>query len=162
MFTKTEIKWGVIFSIMGLLWLTLEYLVGLHDKLIAWHPILTNLVAIPSVIIMVLAILEKRRVLGGKITFGQAFLCGLGVSIVVALLSPLTQFIFHRLINPGYFDNAIRYGVSQGKATLEQAQGLFNLESYMIQSVLAAIIIGTITSLVIAAMIKKEVELRNL
>jgi hypothetical protein len=147
---------------MGLLWLTLEYLVGLHDKLIAWHPILTNLVAIPSVIIMVLAILEKRRVLGGKITFGQAFLCGLGVSIVVALLSPLTQFIFHRLINPGYFDNAIRYGVSQGKATLEQAQGLFNLESYMIQSVLAAIIIGTITSLVIAAMIKKEVELRNL
>jgi hypothetical protein len=162
MFTKTEIKWGVIFSVMGLLWLTLEYLVGLHDKLIAWHPILTNLVAIPSVIIMVLAILEKRRVLGGKITFGQAFLCGLGVSIVVALLSPLTQFIFHRLINPGYFDNAIRYGVSQGKATLEQAQGLFNLESYMIQSVLAAIIIGTITSLVIAAMIKKEVELRNL
>jgi hypothetical protein len=162
MFTKTEIKWGVIFSVMGLLWLTLEYLVGLHDKLIAWHPILTNLVAIPSVIIMVLAILEKRRVLGGKITFGQAFLCGLGVSIVVALLSPLTQFIFHRLINPGYFDNAIRYVVSQGKATLEQAQGLFNLESYMIQSVLAAIIIGTITSLVIAAMIKKEVELRNL
>lgn len=162
MFTKTEIKWGVIFSVMGLLWLTLEYLVGLHDSLIAWHPILTNLVAIPSVIIMVLAILEKRRVLGGRITFGQAFLCGLGVSIVVALLSPVTQFIFHRLINPGYFENAIRYVVTQGKASLEQAQGLFNLQSYMIQSVLAALIIGSITSLVIAAMIKKEVEMRNL
>ena len=151
MLTKTELKWGVIFSVMGLAWLTLEYLVGLHSRFIAWHPILTNLVAIPSVIIMVLAILEKRRVLGGVISFQQAFLCGFGVSLVVAVLSPLTQFIFHRLINPGFFETAIRYGVEQGKTTLH-----FNLPSYMLQSVLAAIIIGSITSLVIAAMIKKE------
>ena len=69
----------------------------------------------------------------------------------MAVLSPLTQFIFHRLINPGFFETAIRYGVEQGKTTLH-----FNLPSYMLQSVLAAIIIGSITSLVIAAMIKKE------
>ena len=147
---------------MGLLWICLEYAVGLHGRFIAWHPILTNLIAIPSVIIMVLAILEKRHVLGGVITFKQAFLCGLGVSIVVAVLSPLTQFIFHRLINPGFFENAIRYGVEHGKTTLEQAQAFFNLRSYVIQSVLAAIIMGSITSLVIAAMIKKEADLRNI
>lgn len=162
MFTKTELKWGIIFSVMGLLWICLEYAVGLHGRFIAWHPILTNLIAIPSVIIMVLAILEKRHVLGGVITFKQAFLCGLGVSIVVAVLSPLTQFIFHRLINPGFFENAIRYGVEHGKTTLEQAQAFFNLRSYVIQSVLAAIIMGSITSLVIAAMIKKEADLRNI
>lgn len=162
MFTKTELKWGVIFSVMGLLWVCLEYAVGLHGKFIGWHLYLTNLVAIPSVIIMVLAILEKRRVLGGVITFKQAFLCGLGVSLVVAVLSPLTQYIFFRFINPSYFENAIRYGVEQGKTTLEQAQALFNLPSYMIQGVLAAIVMGTITSLVIAAMIKKETDLRNI
>ena len=162
MFTKTELKWGIIFSVMGLLWICLEYAVGLHGRFIAWHPILTNLIAIPSVIIMVLAILEKRHVLGDAITFKQAFLCGLGVSIVVAVLSPLTQFIFHRLINPGFFENAIRYGVEHGKTTLEQAQAFFNLRSYVIQSVLAAIIMGSITSLVIAAMIKKEADLRNI
>lgn len=158
MFTKTELKWGVIFSVMGLVWVTMEYLVGLHGRFIAWHPILTNLIAIPSVIIMVLAILEKRRVLGGNITFKQAFLCGLGVSLVVAVLSPISQFIFHRLINPGFFENAIRYGVEQGKTTLAEAQAFFNLQSYMLQSVFAAIIIGSITSLVIAAMIKKEAQ----
>lgn len=158
MFTKTELKWGVIFSVMGLVWVILEFLVGLHDRFIAWHPYLTNLIAIPSVIIMVLAILEKRRVLGGAITFKQAFLCGLGVSLVVAVLSPLTQFIFHRLINPGFFENAIRYGVEHGKTTLAEAQAFFNLQSYMLQSVFAAIIIGAITSLVIAAMIKKEAQ----
>lgn len=156
MFTKTEFKWGVIFSVMGLVWLTLEYLVGLHGKFIAWQAILTNLVAIPSVIIMVLAILEKRRVLGGTITFKQAFLCGLGVSVVVAALSPLTTFIFHKIINPDYFTNIIRYTVEQGKATLAEAQAFFNLQSYMLQGVLAALIIGSITSLVIAAMIRKE------
>lgn len=162
MFTKTEIKWGIIFSIMGLLWVTMEYLVGLQGRFIAWHPYLTNLVAIPSVIIMVMAILEKRQVLGDVITFKQAFLCGLGVSIVVAVLSPLTQFIFHRVINPGFFDSAIRYGVEHGKTTIEQAQAFFNLRSYILQSVLAAIIMGSITSLVIAAMIKKEADLRNI
>lgn len=156
MFTKTEFKWGVIFSVMGLVWLILEYMVGLHGRFIAWHPYLTNLVAIPSVIVMVLAILEKRRVLGGAITFKQAFLCGFGVSLVVAVLSPITQFIFHRFINPGYFENAIRYGVEQGKTTLTEAQAFFNLQSYMMQSVFAAVIIGSITSLVIAAMIRKE------
>lgn len=162
MFTKTELKWGVIFSVMGLLWLALEYAVGLHGRFIGWQPILTNLVAIPSVIIMVMAILDKRQVLGGAITFTQAFLCGLGVSLIVAVLSPLTQFIFHRLINPGYFENAIRYGVEHGQTTLEKAQAYFNLPSYMLQSVLAAIIMGSITSLVIAAMIKKEADLRNI
>ncbi len=162
MFTKTELKWGVIFSVMSLVWLTLEYLVGLHGKFIAWQAILTNLVAIPSVIIMVLAILEKRRVLGGTISFKQAFLCGLGVSVVVAALSPLTTFIFHKIINPDYFTNIIRYSVENGKATLAQAESFFNLQSYMLQGVLAALIIGAITSLVIAAMIKKEVNLRNL
>jgi hypothetical protein len=156
MFTKTELKWGVIFSMMGLVWLTMEYLVGLHGKFIAWQAILTNLVAIPSVIIMVLAILEKRRVLGGSITFKQAFLCGLGVSVVVAALSPLTTFIFHKIINPDYFANVIRYSVETGKATLAEAQAFFNMQSYMLQGVLAALIIGSITSLVIAAMIKKE------
>ncbi len=156
MFTKTELKWGVIFSVMGLVWLTLEYLVGLHGKFIAWQAILTNLVAIPSVIIMVLAILEKRRVLGGTISFKQAFLCGLGVSVVVAALSPLTTFIFHKIINPDYFTNVIRYSVETGKSTLAQAEAFFNLQSYMLQGVLAALIIGSITSLVIAAMIKKE------
>lgn len=160
MFTKIELKWGVIFALMQLLWITLEFAVGLHDKYISWHPILTNFVAIPSIIIMVLAILEKRKESAGRITLGKAFLCGLGVSIVVAILSPITQVIFHSLINPGYFVSLINYAVESGNATLEQARSSFNLTSYIIQSVIGALVIGTITSLIIAAVIKKD--LRNI
>ncbi len=153
---KTEIKWGLIFALVALLWVALEYAVGLHGKYISMHPILTNLFIIPAVIMMVLAIREKRRVLGGRITFTQAFLCGLGVSVVVAVLSPLTQYIFHRFINPRFFENAIAFAVSTAKMTLDQANSYFNLQSYMLQASLGAIVAGVITSLILAAIMRTK------
>lgn len=158
MFTKIELKWGLIFAFVALLWITLEYLVGLHGRYIRWHPWLTMFFVIPAVVMMVMSIVEKRTVLGGHITFKQAFLCGLGVSIIVGLLTPITQIIFHRFINPGFFESFINYAVTTQQATLEQAQKYFNLTSYIIQGMIFAVIVGAITSLAIAAMIRKEVR----
>ena len=160
MFTKIELKWGLIFAAMQLVWITLEFLFGLHDKYISWHPTVSNFIALSSIIIMVLAIRDKRAALNGKITFGTAFLCGLGVSVVVAILSLLTQLIFFRLINPNFFANFIRYAIENSKTTLEQAQANFNLTSFMLQGAIGAIIIGVFTSLVIATVIRKD--LRNI
>ncbi|MFN0119823.1 MAG: DUF4199 domain-containing protein [Blastocatellia bacterium] len=151
---KTEIKWGVIFSAVQLLWLAGEYMAGLHDKYIARHPVLTMLFVIPAVLMMVLAVREKRRELGGQLDFKQAFMCGVGVSVVTAFLAPLVQFIFHRIINPGFFSGMIRYAVDNQKSTLEQAQAFFTLQSYIFQSVVGALVMGTITSLVIAAFMR--------
>lgn len=153
---KTEIKWGLIFSLISLLWIILEFMVGLHDRHIAWHPILTNLFFFPAVVMMYLAIREKRGTLGGRISFQQAFLCGLGVSVVVAVLSPLIQYLFHRFINPHYFAKAIEYTVSSGKATAELAHQLFNLQSYMLQASLGALVAGVLTSLVLAAFMRSK------
>ena len=160
MFTKIELKWGLIFAAMQLVWITLEFAFGFHDKHISWHPTVSNFIALPSIIIMVLAIRDKRAALNGKITFGTAFLCGLGVSVVVAILSLLVQLIFFRLINPNFFANFIKYAIENSKMTLEQAQANFNLTNYMVQGAIGAIIIGAITSLIIAAIIKKD--LRNI
>ncbi len=153
---KTEIKWGLIFTFVQFLWICLEFAVGLHDKYVSMHPILTNLFIIPAVYVMYLAIREKKNILGGKITFGQAFLCGLGVSVIVAVLSPLSQYIFHRFINPNYFQNAINYAISAGKLTEAQASSYFSLQSYMMQASLGAIVAGVITSLIIAAIIRSK------
>ena len=160
MFTKIELKWGLIFAAMQLVWITLEFLFGLHDKYISWHPTVSNFIALPSIIIMVLAIRDKRAALNGKITFGTAFLCGLGVSVVVAILSPLVQIIFFRLINPNFFANSIKYAVETGQETLAQAQANFNLTNYLMLGAIGSIIMGAITSLIIAAIIKKD--LRNI
>ncbi len=153
---KTEIKWGLIFTFVQFLWICLEFAVGLHDKYVSMHPILTNLFIIPAVYVMYLAIREKKNILGGKITFGQAFLCGLGVSVIVAVLSPLSQYIFHRFINPNYFQNAINYAISAGKLTEAEASSYFSLQSYMMQASLGAIVAGVITSLIIAAIIRSK------
>lgn len=153
---KTEIKWGLIFTFVQFLWICLEFAVGLHDKYVSMHPILTNLFIIPAVYVMYLAIREKKNILGGKITFGQAFLCGLGVSVIVAVLAPLSQYIFHRFINPNYFQNAINYAISAGKLTEAEASSYFSLQSYMMQASLGAIVAGVITSLIIAAIIRSK------
>ncbi|HEX8998424.1 MAG TPA: DUF4199 domain-containing protein [Blastocatellia bacterium] len=153
---KTEIKWGVIFTIVGLLWMVLERVSGLHDKYIHLHPFLTNLFALPAIIMMVLAIKEKKRLLGGKISFTQAFLCGLAVSVVVAALSPLAQWITARVISPNYFPNAINYAVQAGLQTREQAEAFFNLNSYMLQASLGALVMGILTTLIIAAFVRTK------
>ena len=153
---KTEIKWGLIFTAVSLLWMMLERVTGLHDKYIHLHPILTNLFAIPAIVMMVLAIKEKKRLFGGKISFKQAFLCGLGVSVVVAALSPLAQWITSRVISPNFFTNAINHAVQAGLQTREQAEAFFSLNSYMLQASLGALVMGTLTSLIVAAFLRTK------
>jgi hypothetical protein len=151
---RIEIKWGVLFSLAGLLWMGGERLLGLHDQWIAWQAGLTNLFFFPAVTMIYLAIRERRRSLGGQIQFFPAFVSGTIVSLVVALLSPLTQFIGHRWISPHYFERAIAQAVSSGKLTLEQADRYFNLSSYMLQASLGAIVAGLLTSLVLGFLMR--------
>lgn len=153
---KTELKWGLIFTLVSLLWWVLEYAVGLHDKYISMQPLLTNLFAVPGVAMMYLAIREKKSGLGGRIGFTQALLCGAGVSVVVALLSPLTQYLFHRYINPRFFENAINVAVTGGRMTTEEATAFYSLKSFMLQASLGAIVTGVITSLIIALLVRTK------
>lgn len=59
---KIELKWAIIFSIAGLLWMVLEKITGLHDKYIDYHLYLTNVFALPAIIMIVMALREKKRV----------------------------------------------------------------------------------------------------
>jgi len=154
---KTEIKWGLIFTLVALLWVLLERLTGLHDKYIQLHPLLSILFAIPAVVMMVMAIRERRRELGGGVTFKQAFLCGLGVSVVIALLAPLAQYLTQNFITPNYFTNAINYSVQKGLQTREQAELYFSLKSYILQASLSGLVIGVITSLILAVTMRSKI-----
>lgn len=53
---RIELKWAILFSIMGLVWMLLEKWVGLHDRYIDYHLYLTNLFAIPAIWFMVTAL----------------------------------------------------------------------------------------------------------
>ncbi|NCQ19569.1 MAG: DUF4199 domain-containing protein [Ignavibacteria bacterium] len=155
---KTEIKFGLLFSAAQLFWLLFEFVFGLQTSFINLHPVITNFFAIPAIIIMVYAILAKRTEVGGEITFFKALLAGVFVSVVVAVISPLVILIFHFLINPHFFTDFQRYSIKIGKMSPQEAKDYFNLKSYILQGIFGALMMGTITSLIVAAVIKKKVK----
>ena len=155
---RIEIKWGVIFTLALLVWTWLEKLFGWHDQLIDKHPIYTMIFILPAFIIYFFAILEKRETdFAGQMTWFQGFRSGLIIGVVVAILSPLAQYITHTFITPDYFANAQAYGLENGYfQTKEEAEAAFNLQTYIVQSVMFAIVMGGLTGAIIALILKKK------
>jgi membrane protease YdiL (CAAX protease family) len=152
---KTEIKWGIIFTIAGLLWMLMERLVGLHDNYIAYHATYTNFFALIAIAIYVLALREKReKDLNGSMTWKQGFISGLIIAVVVAILTPISQWVTHAIISPDYFENVSNFAVTQGEMSAEQAEVYFQLSSYIVQSMIFALVIGAITAAIVAVFMK--------
>jgi len=152
-----EIKWGVIFTVFTLLWMAMEKALGWHDVHIDKHAVYTNLFAIPAIILTALTLLDKRKnYFSGKMTWKQGFLTGLGLTLIIALFSPLSMWITNTLITPHYFDNVIAYSVETGKLTQEAAEKYFSMGSYILQSVIGAIVMGVVTSAIVALFTKKN------
>lgn len=155
---KIEIKWAFIFIAMTLLWMLLEKGVGLHSVHIDKHQYLTMLYMIPAIAIYVLALKDKKKNFYlGQISFKQGFICGLIISVIVTLFSPLTQWVISTIITPEYFPNVIEHSVNTGyHQSQEEAEAFFNLKNYMIQSTIWAIIMGTVTSLIVALIVRTK------
>lgn len=152
-----EFKWGVIFTLVTLFWMSLEKLVGLHDSHIDKHAIYTNLFAIPAIVVFVFALLDKRKSFyNNNMSWLDGFLSGLVISIIVAILSPIAQYITIRFITPEYFPNAIAYVIQSGKMTSAEAAEYFNLTSYILQSAFGAVLMGAITSALVAIFVRKK------
>lgn len=155
---KIEIKWALIFIGAILVWAIMERAVGLHDEHIDKQQYLTTLFAIPAILIYVLALKDKRKnYYDGEMTYGQGFLSGLVITVIVALFSAPVQWIISTLITPNYFNNVIEYSVETGYyETREAAKANFNLSNYMLQSVIGALIMGVLTSAVVAIFTRRK------
>jgi hypothetical protein len=152
-----EIRWGLYFTAFALIWMVFEKQMGWHDENIANHSIYTNLFAIVAIAVYVFALLDKRKnFYGGVMTWKQGFVSGLIISAVVAVLSPLSQYLTHTFITPDYFENIINYSVESGKLSQELAERQFNLRTYMINSTIFAFVVGAVTSAIVALFVKKS------
>lgn len=150
-----EIKWGIIFTIATLLWMLGERLLGLHGELIEKHATYTNFFAIVAIAIYLLALREKRNYYNGFMSWKEGFFAGLFLTLVVVILSPLTQYLISRFISPEFFPNIIKHSVEKGEMTREQAQKYFNLKNYIFLSAVWALIMGIITSAITALIMRK-------
>lgn len=154
---KTEIKWGLIFTLVLILWMVFEWAMGWHGEKIDRHATMTNFFAIVAVVVYVFALLDKRkRDFGGTMTWAEGFMAGFVITIVVAILSPLTQWIIHTFISPDFFENMIDHAVETGETSRSEARGYFNLKSYMIMGSLGALVMGIVTSAVVALFTRKS------
>lgn len=154
---RIEIKWALLFFVIALLWMVFEKLMGWHGDKIADHYLYTNIFMIPAIILYVQALLDKRdNYLGGHMTWLQGFISGSVISIIVAILSPLSQWITHSYISPEYFPNVIAYAVESEELTQEAAEKYFNLISYMGQSALGALGMGLITAAIVSLFVKRN------
>ena len=154
---RIELKWGLIFVAMSLLWMAGERLVGLHDEHIAQHATWTNMIAIPAVLVYWFGLRDKRdNFYGGKISWQQGFVAGLIITVVVTVLTPLSQWLTTNLISPDYFANAIEYGVTSNQTTREEAEAFFNPTNYLVMATIGAFIMGLLTSAVVALFVKRS------
>jgi hypothetical protein len=119
---------------------------------------LTNLFAIPAVWMMVLALKEKKRkVFNGQMSYLQGLISGTVLSLFIALLSPLSQWITSYVISPEYFPNVIKRSVEIGYfKTIEEAEAQFNYKNYAQQGAIWGFLMGIITTAIAMIFIRRK------
>jgi hypothetical protein len=144
---RIEIKWAIIFSVMGLAWMLMEKLLGWHDKYLDQHMYLTMLFIIPAAWVTVLALKDKKKnYYHGVITYKQGLISGLILTVLIVLISPGTQWITSYVITPEYFPNVIKRSVELGYyATEAEAAGQFNYANYAMQGAIGGLMMGALT-----------------
>ncbi|MBX2949632.1 MAG: DUF4199 domain-containing protein [Crocinitomicaceae bacterium] len=153
-----EIKWAVIFVVVSLLWMVLEKVCGLHGPYIDYHLYLTNLFAIPAIWMFVLALKDKkRRYYNGHMTYVQGLVSGTIISVIVAALSPLTQWVVSYVITPEYFPNVIKRSVELGYyETTTAAAAYFNYKHYATQGIIGALVTGIATTAIVMLFVRSK------
>lgn len=136
----------------------LEKLCGLHGKYIDYHLYLTNLFAIPAIWTMVLALKDKKKsYYNGNMSYKQGLISGSIISVIIALLSPLTQWITSYIITPEYFPNVIRRSVELGYyKTTAEAAAHFNYKNYAVNSAIFAFVFGVVTTAIAMIFIRTK------
>ncbi|NHM07681.1 DUF4199 domain-containing protein [Flavobacterium sp. CYK-4] len=152
-----EIKWAVQFSLLSLVWMIIEKSTGLHDEHIAKQAIYTNLFGIVAILVYFLALRDKKKnYFTGQMDFKQGFISGMVLSFIIAMLSPLVQYVTFTYITPHFFETVKTYAVAHKIQTPEQADTFFNLKSYIIQGIFGALSMGVITAALMALLLKTK------
>jgi uncharacterized protein DUF4199 len=148
---KIELRYAILTALVFLLWLIIEYVVGLQDTYIVFYPLASIVMAVVIPIVTYrLALIEKLEQKYGKLTFGQAFASGFLITIFSGILAVPVLLGFHQLINPDFLETMILYSSTHSKQSIEQVAMFFNLKNYIAESVFLTMVVGTLVSLVLA------------
>lgn len=173
-FWKTALYWGVVSGIASIILSVLMYVLGFMPTSFG-RIALSMLISLALlIIILVMAIKSYRSLLGGAITFGQAFKFGFFVLLFGTAISSIYTFIFLQFIDPEYLKNVmdqfmtnleefmLNRGVPEdqvAKAMEEANKPLPGPAKSAIQGFFQILIFSTIVNLIVAAIMKKNPEI---
>ena len=153
-----EIKWGIRYAFLWILWLFIEKSSGYYEAKISDHALYSMLFGFIMLFVYYVAIKEKKKVFfKDEMNWKQGCVTGIFLTIVMAVLTPVCQIIFHKSIAPEFFPNMIEYSVSKGNSR-EMAENYFNLTSYILQSIFATLSMGVVISAIMALFLQTKTK----
>ena len=152
-----ELKWAVIFTIALLSWILFEKTMGWYNEHVSNDWWLTLLFGPFAILIFLLALREKRRrVYDRKMTWIQGFISGVIISIFVALLSPLTEYVNYNFFTPDYFNAIAESSVTNNLMARPEMNNLFKINNYRLQSAFGLFGFGVLNSVIAAFFVQKK------
>ena len=173
---KTALTYGIYMAIVGILISLIVWATNLMESLGLFGATVISLVNLLVMVILLIIFtkLYRDNLLGGKITFKQAFTFGVLIVVCSSLISALYNYIFFKFIDPGYMERIMTmmqekmYQMLSNRGLpedqIETAMRAFEekgiptpLESVQ-QAILGGLIGGAIMSLISSAIVKKNKE----
>ena len=162
---KIALKYGVLIVLFSLIWIGLEYLVGLHTEYVGYHPLVTLLTLVIPLLFMYFGIREAQRSqrFVSHFSYSDAFKTGLSITLVVAVLNPLVQWLTYLLVFPGFFEslqasaqaNLLAQGVDLKVAERLAAED-YSLGRYLWQSFVGTLVGGVVISAILAFFVRDK------
>jgi len=158
-----EIKWGLVIGFANMAWLYLSYFLGMHTSGLGLVQAMTGI----SLGITFAGFLFGLRAVSrseGGITFLDGIRSGSIIAAVMAAVAVVTQLGYFTVIHPGWTDYMVEetrrhyegrnFSPEELDEAVAQAKVAFGLKSYLLQSVLGALITGMIFTAIIMLFIR--------
>jgi uncharacterized membrane protein (DUF106 family) len=168
------LTYGAILGVVSVIFSIIMYIAGFMPTSFS-KMFIVLIISLGISIIFVSAGMKgyRDKVLDGSISFGQAFLVGMSIIVVSAIIGSLYNLIFTTIIDPDYMDRVMEatknstYEWMNSKglpdAQIEEAmdkmdkqkEGMTPLKNFS-KGLISSLIFGAILSLIIAAFTKKN------
>ncbi len=168
---KTYLKYGAAMTAAGFVVIMVCYIVGLWEPANLGKGLIIGVCAGLAIQItgIVLGTRQVRAATGKRgFTYGEAFKAGFMIALCGALCGIVSNFIFFKFVNPNYNENMIAWtksmmeGMNAPEARIEKAEedmrAKGGLDRQLINGVVGGIVLGTIISLITAAIMKRPPE----
>lgn len=156
-----EFKWAAIATLVALIWVFIEKMLGFHDEKIRYEMGFALLFNAILILIYWLEIKQKKNEFyNGIITLRQAFMTGIVTCILITVFYPLVQYTAFYQISPDFIDRLTQVIIEDERMTLEEAQKNISFDMFLRNGISGNLSFGIVCSAVIAYFIQSKSKSR--